>query len=272
MKQNDIMNKLEKQKSILESMGYKVAFIALYGSQNYGLDIYTDEYKSDVDMKAVVVPDLDDLIYNSKPVSEVIDTEWGQCDIKDIRTYFEILLKANPAYIETLFTEYFIVDEDFVDEFSEILSLREEIVYSLRAQFVRAMYGMMCEKEKALCHPYPSIADKIEKYGYDGKQAHHVLRLYLMMLDYFYEFKTMERSMKPDKEHYDSLMDLKTNKEDLDTVKGYVSYVMNLAKDVKENILSEINESTIDFSVKHRFTILSHRIIRNKIISEISKS
>ena len=33
------------------------------------------------------------------------------------------------------------------------------------------------EKRKALCHPYPNTMDKIEKYGYDGKQLHHCARL-----------------------------------------------------------------------------------------------
>jgi hypothetical protein len=33
------------------------------------------------------------------------------------------------------------------------------------------------EKYKALEHPYPSLIDKIEKYGYDPKQLHHIIRL-----------------------------------------------------------------------------------------------
>ena len=33
------------------------------------------------------------------------------------------------------------------------------------------------EKQKALCHPYPNLLEKIEKYGYDGKQLSHAYRL-----------------------------------------------------------------------------------------------
>ena len=36
---------------------------------------------------------------------------------------------------------------------------------------------MALEKYKALTHPYPSIKEKIDKYGYDNKQLHHILRL-----------------------------------------------------------------------------------------------
>lgn len=168
---------LLKQKEILENQGYSIAYICIYGSQNYGLDVYSENYRSDIDMKAIIVPTLDDLVKNSKPISTTINTEWGLCDLKDIRVYFQTLLKANPTYIETLYTDYYIVDEKFSNEFNHIFNLRDDLVTVLSAQFLKAMYGMMCEKEKALYHPYPTIAHKIEKYGYDGKQAHHILRL-----------------------------------------------------------------------------------------------
>ena len=71
---SELVDKLKKQKEILVSQGYSVAYICIYGSQNYGLDTYTDKYTSDVDMKAIVVPTLDDLISNSKPVSTTIET------------------------------------------------------------------------------------------------------------------------------------------------------------------------------------------------------
>ena len=46
--------------------------------------------------------------------------------------------------------------------------------------YVWYVYG----KKKALCHPYPSLIDKIEKYGYDGKQLHHIIR----MCDFIYAY------------------------------------------------------------------------------------
>ena len=36
---------------------------------------------------------------------------------------------------------------------------------------------MSYEKYKALCHPYPTIKHKIDQYGYDGKQLHHIIRV-----------------------------------------------------------------------------------------------
>ena len=37
------------------------------------------------------------------------------------------------------------------------------------------------EKKKALCHPYPGIKDKIDKYGYDGKQLSHAVRIRMIL-------------------------------------------------------------------------------------------
>src|SRR6056297_3126475 len=62
-----VKDKLENEHS------YKVGYIALQGSQNYGLDINTDDYKSDIDMKAIIIPDLDMLLDTNKPLSTTID-------------------------------------------------------------------------------------------------------------------------------------------------------------------------------------------------------
>jgi hypothetical protein len=39
------------------------------------------------------------------------------------------------------------------------------------------MAGTSMEKFKALEHPYPGTMNKINKYGYDPKQLHHILRI-----------------------------------------------------------------------------------------------
>jgi predicted nucleotidyltransferase len=266
-----LINVLKQQKEILESQGHSIAYICIYGSQNYGLDVNTEEYQSDIDMKAIIVPTLDDLIKDSKPISTTIDTEWGQCDLKDIRPYFQTLLKANPAYVETLYTDYYIVDKKFKGEFDNIFSMRNDLVGVLSAQFIRAMYGMMCEKEKALCHPYPTIAHKIDKYGYDGKQAHHIFRLWYMMQDYFKHSITLKQCMYPNKQHLEILQDLKLNKPSLEQVKEMVRDTMKEAKLFKDTVLEKIDESRIDYSIKNEFLRLSQSIIKTKIIEEYVK-
>jgi len=263
-----IMEALETQKKRLEAHGYTVAYICLYGSQNYELDINNIDYQSDIDMKAIVVPTLDDLVRNSKPMSTVVETEWGQCDIKDIRPYFQTLLKANPSYIETLFSKYYIVDEAFENEFITIFNKREILVDALKAQSIRAIYGMMCEKEKALCHPYPSIAHKIEKYGFDGKQLSHAHRLWLMMNYYYIENKPLADCFTHNKINSEKLIDMKLNRHSLEYAKSSMEEIMVKAKTLRDEVLLKIDEKTTDYSIKDEFLALSQDIIKAKIMDE----
>lgn len=178
----NLNEKVAEAKKYLEWLGYNVAFIGIYGSQNYWLDIYTDDYTSDIDYKAVIVPNLDDLVYNSKPKSTSLSYEDWLIDLKDIRVFTETLTKCNPAYIETLYTPYSIYTEDY----KKIIDERESLVSEMWALLLKASYWMIKEKEKAFSHPYPSIKDKIDKYWYDPKQLHHIVRLFLLMKHYIY--------------------------------------------------------------------------------------
>lgn len=62
----NVIETLEYYKKSLEQDGYRVLYIGLYGSNNYGVD---DEY-SDVDAKVIVLPSLDDIVFK-KTVSFV---------------------------------------------------------------------------------------------------------------------------------------------------------------------------------------------------------
>ena len=60
--------------------------VFLYSSQNYELD-YSG---SDVDSKAIILPTLNDIVFNRQPVSTTLDMGNGcLCDVKDIRKMFE---------------------------------------------------------------------------------------------------------------------------------------------------------------------------------------
>ena len=144
--------------------------LVLQGSQNYGLDIYTDEYKSDNDTKVIVIPSLEDVVMNKKPISTThVLPNNEHLDIKDIRLYFDNFKKQNINFIEILFSPYYIVNPKYRDLWEELVADRELVAHYNTNQALRCMSGMSMEKRKALCHPYPSLIDKIEKYGYDGK-------------------------------------------------------------------------------------------------------
>ena len=182
----NIYNKVAEHYRFLEDKGYEVVFTALQGSQNYGLDEYTDEYMSDVDTKSIVLPKFEDFVAAKQPVSAVehIYDELGRdthAEVKDVRIMFEMFLKENISYIELLYSKYVIVNPKYQWWYDELIKYRDEIAYYDVKQFAKCVAGMAYEKQKALCHPYPAVADKIAAFGYDGKQLSHTARLLIFI-------------------------------------------------------------------------------------------
>ena len=161
MSREDIFKSLSQYKKILEDKGYNVIYIGLYGSQNYNLD---DEF-SDIDAKAIVLPNLHNIIHR-KVISTTIECENGNIDLKDLITFYDVIKKGNFSYIEAMDTKY---------------SIGDKYIKELFKQFrpnLKSILGAMYEKRKALTHEYPSKTTEFEKWGCDPKQYHHILRLY----------------------------------------------------------------------------------------------
>ena len=173
-----ILNRVEEHYDFAEKQGYEIVMVALQGSQNYGLDIYTDEYKSDVDTKAIVLPTFEDFCKSKEPVSKTLVLPNNEhCDVKDIRVMFKTFEKQNINFIEILFSQYVVINPKYQNLVEELLSMNEDVASINFNQALKCMAGMSMEKLKAMEHPYPTIKDKIDKYGYDPKQLHHILRM-----------------------------------------------------------------------------------------------
>ncbi|MGF6375000.1 hypothetical protein M2140_000034 [Clostridiales Family XIII bacterium PM5-7] len=171
-----VMDRVMDHHLIAQELGHEVVGTFLQGSWNYG-DGVSDE-ESDVDTKCLVIPSFNDFCLNKKPVSYTHITDNDEhIDIKDLRLYVECFKKQNVNFVEILFTEYFVINPKYASAFNKLLENRERIGHYNNYATLNCIAGMAMEKNKALCHPYPSIADKIEKYGYDGKQISHIYRL-----------------------------------------------------------------------------------------------
>lgn len=162
-----IFKVLSEYKKILEEKGYKVIYIGLYGSQNYNLD---DEL-SDYDVKAIILPSLHDIIFR-KVTSKTIECENGTIDVKDLITFYDVIKKGNFSYIESIDTEYSIGDKAIKEMFEQF------------RPNLKSILGAMYEKRKALTHEYPSKKEEFEKWGFDPKQYHHIIRLYDILTVY----------------------------------------------------------------------------------------
>lgn len=148
--------------------------IALQGSQNYHMD---DEY-SDIDTKVLIIPSIEDLIFNKKPISHTLIMENEEhVDCKDIRLYFNTFRKQNINFVEILFSDYVIVNPVYAYYWNILVENNEKLAHMNPLAAIKCMCGMCHEKLKDLTREFPTKKELIDKYGYDSKQLCHILRI-----------------------------------------------------------------------------------------------
>ena len=259
---NKIMKRLEEHYNTVEQMGYEIVGVFLQGSQNYEL-AYEN---SDIDSKAILLPKFNDFVLNNKLISTTHILENDEhIDLKDIRLMFECFKKQNINFVEILFTKYKIINPKYESLFQPIIDNNELIARYNNYAAVNCISGMSMEKYKALEHPYPTIVDKIEKYGYCSKQLHHIIRLNEFIKRYLIGEKYSDCLISNNKEY---LINVKRNIHTLDeareiakrlcdeTYKIKCDYMNNnsitINKDV-EKILSEVLINILKFNFKGEF-------------------
>jgi hypothetical protein len=173
VKEQKINTRLVEDFDYVTSLGYNVLGVFLQGSQNYNLDYEG----SDIDTKAILIPSFEDFVLNKKPVSTtLIKEDNSHIDIKDIRLMHDCFRKQNINFIEILFTKYKYLNPEYELLYQPMFDNNERIAHYNNYAAVNCIAGMVFEKRKALCHPYEGLREKIEKYGFDCKQLHHMLR------------------------------------------------------------------------------------------------
>ena len=152
----------------------RIVGVFYQGSANYGLDYE----KSDVDTKCILVPTFEDIAFNRKPISttHILDNN-EHLDAKDIRLYINCFKKQNLNFLEILFTPYKIVNSQYAEFWQKLVDAREAIAHYDIHRSIKSMKGIAMEKYHAMEHKYPSKIEIIEKYSYDSKQLHHLLRV-----------------------------------------------------------------------------------------------
>ena len=152
----------------------RIVGIFIQGSQNYGLD-YAG---SDIDTKLIVVPTFEEIAFNKKPHSTThVRANNEHIDFKDIRLYIETFRKQNLNFLEILFTPYKIVNPQYAEFWQKLVDARETIAHYDIHRAIKSMKGIALEKYHAMEHRYPSKVDIIDRFGYDSKQLHHLLRV-----------------------------------------------------------------------------------------------
>ena len=221
-----IMNGVKDHWADAQKNGQKPQFtlgIFLQGSQNYCLD-YED---SDIDTKLIVLPTFKNIIHNDSPISTTFVRENDEhTDYKDVRLYVKNFMKQNINFLEILFTNFCIVNKRFEEDWLGLRLNRENIAHYNRFRALKAMKGMTLEKYAALEHPYPAKVEVLDKYGFDPKQLHHILRLNDFISRY-----TQEESFA------DCL--IPTNPEFLIEVKKGNVYDLDRAREIAKEVVAD---------------------------------
>lgn len=193
---------------------YRRFILAPIGSWNYDC---ADE-KSDTDTKAIIIPNMDDIIQNNCNSFTHIFPNEEHFDATDIRNFMKSLQKGNPQFIEVLFSKWVIPNLDYyAEEFYSLYNMREDIARCNSANTLRAFLGM---------------ADRNYKLATDRSEEDHVSK-------WVYQLVRIEECMKKYMNDYSFADCLITNqKEDLLDIKHQIHYSKERLLRVAENSIS----------------------------------
>ena len=246
MNEMNITNRLYEDFQYVSSLGYNVLGVFLQGSQNYSLS-----WKgSDIDTKAILIPSFIDFVLNRKPVSTtLIKEDNSHIDLKDIRLMHDCFRKQNINFIEILFTKYKYLNPEYEAIYQPMFDNNEKIAHYNNYAAVNCIAGMVYEKHKAMEHPYPTLVEKIKKYGYDNKQLHHIIRCEEFLKRYINGVPYAECLIPTDPQH---LIDIKAS---------YI-YSLEEAREIANNI------EFIVRNVKQKY-MDSHSVIIDRGVDDI---
>ena len=140
--------------------------------------------------------------------------------------------------MEILFTPYVLLDNKFAPYWKELTSYKEDIARFNEVGAVKAMYGMAFEKYKALKYPYPTIKWKIDKWGYDGKQLHHILRIEEFIRAYIEGENFSKCLVSYPKYGKEFLLAVKKNEFSLEMAEKIANESMNIIQHMKDEFIS----------------------------------
>lgn len=168
----EINSRLKEDFEYLTEEGYEVLGVFLFGSQNY----HTNTSTSDIDVKAIVIPSVQQMIFGDIETHVAIPRDNGELTVYDLNFMHYNFKKQNINFIEILFTKYRYINPKYEDLYCEMFELREEIARLNEFRSVHAQMGNLKNKMSKVFHKVPSNEHRIEKYGYDNKALSDILR------------------------------------------------------------------------------------------------
>lgn len=260
-----VLDHLEEAKTRFSEQN--IVGVFLQGSQNYGLDLPT----SDVDTKLILTPSFYDIAMNKKPVSTTyVRANDEHTDDKDIRLYVETFRKQNLNFLEILFTDYFWVNPLYAKQWNRLVEHREAIARMNPYRAVKSMKGIALEKFHAMEHPYPTKLDLIEKYGFDGKQVHHLIRVDDYLTRYI-AGESYESCLRPTESLVAHMMDYKCHRIPLEEARAEAKEVLAHTEEIADGFCAKTPEVE-DASCRALLEDVQYNIMRTSVEYELFHS
>lgn len=157
--------------------------VFLQGSQNYVKDSFLSD--SDVDTWAVYLPSLRDVVLErdiSLPNLVIENNE--HIDRVDARKFVKLLKKPGINSYQALFTDFYIINDEYSEYYERLRDMREEIVRTDEKRFVMSLMGMSGRDYRDLEKSYGQQEDVIANLGYSRKKLSNIIRLNNTMNSY----------------------------------------------------------------------------------------
>ena len=184
MTKESIHNRLKEHYEAAKAASDREIFgIFLQGSQNYVDDRFFTG--SDVDSRAVYIPELDDLILIEDTSSKTFIMENDEhIDRFDIRKFLNLIKKPGINNFEPIFTEYFIINPKYQEDYEAIVELREKLVRVEEKKFLMSTMGVSHRDHQTMFVRKGGEDSDIAKYGYSRKRLSNIIRFNLTVKNY----------------------------------------------------------------------------------------
>lgn len=242
----------------------QIVFLGLQGSQNYNLDTAT----SDIDTKLIVVPGLNDLIFNHKAVSITFIRENNEhTDWKDLRLMFQTFRKQNLNFVEIIYSPWILVNETYYEEIKDLFEHRDLIGFYDKPKAVQTMKGIALNKYDAMEKNTPAHAKEMEKFGYSPKELHHLIRVTEFLKNYI-EGYPYEYCLYPS--HSTWLKDVKMGAYSIEEARNIADKTKATLLEICDSYLSE-NISTPNPEGDLMLDGIQRSVMRKAIELELTK-
>jgi hypothetical protein len=155
---------------------------------------------------------------------------------------------------------------DYANEWKRLVDAREEIAHMNPYRAVKSMQGHAKEKYHAMCHKYPTRMPMIEKFGYDPKQLHHLLRIQEYLKRYVVGY-SYEECLKPSDSGY--LIDVKRGLHSLEDAKKLADAAIVDIDEVCQKFFEIVKKPEESAEVRELLDDVQYNIMRIAVAKEL---